>query len=77
MSEWMDISTAPKDGTYIIVWPPTWPGVTSCAKWDKDEFEINPKPYWRRIDAGGRTSIDRGKPPTHWMHRPKPPEESK
>lgn len=66
MSEWMPIESAPKDGTRIIVWPPTWHGGVSCAKWDLDRYAKNPRPYWNRVDAL-RVGDSRDHPPTHWM----------
>jgi hypothetical protein len=75
-SEWRDISTAPRDGTYILVWPGfivllgnTIPAV---AHWQKDEYATKPRPYWERIRATGG---DRSNPPTHWQPLPDPPEE--
>ena len=65
MSEWQPIETAPKDGTYIIVWPPTFNGVTSCAHWDSDQYAKKPRPYWYRFDAVSITA-SRCNPPTHW-----------
>lgn len=65
-NEWQPIETAPKDGRYIIVWPPTWNGVTSCAYFDEDEYRKKPKSYWQRIDADITTS-KKLRPPTHWM----------
>ena len=72
MSEWYPIETAPKDGTYIIVWPSTWPGAISCAYWPEDADY----PYWERTDAFGAHFTHKLQP-THWMRRPNPPEESK
>ena len=74
--EWQPIETAPKDGTAILVFPPSLSGVqASIAKWDKDEYARRPKPYWKRLDAHGRAFISREKPPTHWMPTPPPPSE--
>ena len=74
--EWLPIETAPKDGTSILVWPPTWTGkAASIAKWDEDRYSKNPRPYWLRDDAFNRVTISREKPPTHWMPLPPPPKE--
>ncbi len=71
--EWRPIETAPKDGTFVIVWPPTWNGVTSCAHWNADEYLKKPQPYWSRTDDLGRKK-SREKPPTHWLPLPPAPE---
>ncbi len=70
---WQPIETAPKDGTHVIVWPPTWDGVTSCAYWDDDKYAKRPRPFWKRSDDLNRVSISRGKQPTHWMPNIEPP----
>lgn len=68
MSEWQPIENAPKDGRYIIVWPPSFRGVTSVACWDKQPYAKRPRQYWRRLDATcGNASQSRDNPPTHWM----------
>lgn len=64
-NEWLPIETAPRDGTTIVVWPPTWAGTTSCAYWNSDEYARSPRPYWRRFDAFSVTA-SRQKSPTHW-----------
>lgn len=65
MSEWQPIETAPKDGTIIIVWPPSYRGVTSCARFDSNKYANTPRPYWNRTDEL-RITESRRKPPTHW-----------
>lgn len=73
--EWQPIETAPKDGSYIRVYPPTWDEVESCAWWNADEYAKKPLPFWSRTDCIG-TSNSRQNPPTHWMpistKKPKP-----
>lgn len=66
-SLWHPIETAPKDGRYVIVWPPTWNGVTSCAYWHANKQSKNPKPFWYRVDAHGSVNTSRDNQPTHWM----------
>lgn len=74
LTGWQSIETAPKgDETYILVWPPTWTGVASCVRWDRDQYAKKPRPFWRRTDDMGRISISRDQPPTHWMPLPEPP----
>jgi hypothetical protein len=65
VSDWQPIDTAPMDGTPIIVWPPSWRGVTSCARYDDDRHSRAPRPYWHRGDALNITN-SRTNPPTHW-----------
>lgn len=64
--EWQLIETAPKDGTVVIVWPPTYNGTVSCAAWDNDRFTKRSRPYWRRLDSRS-VLTDRNSQPTHWM----------
>lgn len=62
MSEWQPISTAPKDGTIILLYIPrafTYP--TKPGYWWKQHG------YWR---AYGPDAIR----PTHWMPLPEPPQ---
>jgi len=72
--EWQPIETAPKDGSSILVYPPTW-GSKACsiASFEDDKYANKPRPYWRRDDDLGRSTISRGIPPTHWMPLPEPP----
>lgn len=74
--EWHPIETAPKDGTVVLVFPPTWKGkgrTASVAKWDDDKYAKKPRPYWSRDDALGQVTASRNTPPTHWMPMPPPP----
>lgn len=73
MTDWQPIETAPKDGTCVLVWPPTFAGVVSCARWNEDRFAKKPHPYWSRVDDLGKVYLSRGNPPTHWMPLPKGP----
>ena len=75
MSEgWQPIETAPKDGTPVLVYPPTWAkAIASIAKWNKDEYAKKPRPYWRRVDDYGKVTTSRDNPPTHWMPLPAAP----
>lgn len=72
---WQPIATAPKDGTSILVYPPTWPSKkASIASYDRDSVAKNPKPFWKRDDDLGQVTRSRACPPTHWMFLPEPPE---
>lgn len=74
--EWQPIETAPKDGTAILVFPPSSSAMqASIAKWDEDKYANKPIPYWRRMDALGKKTFSRSLPPTHWMPLPPPPSE--
>jgi len=67
---WMDISSAPKDGTNIIAWSPCFDQPTvvhwfisndeTCCGWFDDELECY-------TNDDGSTEL------THWMPLPKPP----
>lgn len=73
-SVWGLITTAPKNGTSILVYPPTWPSKkASIAKWDKDEYAKKSRPFFRRDDDSGQVTRSRAVPPTHWMPLPEPP----
>lgn len=67
--EWQPIETAPKDGTEILIYEPSYLGVDSgkiyTASWDCDCYNT-----W--IEAGGERymSFDNA---THWMPLPSPP----
>ena len=71
---WQPIETAPKDGTAVMVYPPTWNGRSaSIATWKRDKFAKKPRPYWDRDDDMGRVTISRELPTTHWMPMPELP----
>jgi len=68
--EWMDISTAPRDGTVILIAGAgaVQPWVT-CSRWtDAGWYEIN------LDDTDCHSHPDY---PTHWMPLPDPPKEQK
>lgn len=71
-NEWQPIETAPKDGTYILVYPGYYTKVPcSIAYYDDDKYAKRPQPYWHRLDTRGLRS--RYTPLTHWMPLPCPP----
>ncbi len=70
--DWQPIETAPKDGTTVLVWPPTFTGVISCAKWNEDQYATRPRPFWSRLDSLNDAD-SRRKPPTHWAPLPAGP----
>lgn len=79
MSEWPDISTAPKDGTEIIV------GV-SCAtvwiarnaywvraeEWMGDDTAVDG--WWSPTSSCGQELLTDIYEPTHWLPMPRPPQ---
>ena len=67
MSEWKDISTAPKDGTNIDVWCKEEGRITN-AYWRNDR--------WTHWSMNGFEMMDHVKldyAPSHWMHIPDDP----
>lgn len=74
MNEWQPIETAPKDGTVVLVWPPTWPNRScSTARWNSDEYANRPAPFWDRDDGLLHRTTSRAIPPTLWQPLPPPP----
>ena len=76
MSIWQPIETAPLDGTYIDLWD----GYMNCrvtdAAWQHHNYrdgKPNSPKSWG-IDSRDWAFCVK---PTHWMPRPKPPEEKK
>lgn len=78
MTEWQDISTAPRDGTVIDVW------LGDCDESDRQFYccgETRRSPGWAW--ANGKFRPCAGLPgltvfvrPTHWMPLPEPPQET-
>lgn len=61
MSEWQDISTAPKNGTFIILHNPNWPN-------DVEGFWHNGSQKWSanlRVPQLENRVVG-NEPPTHW-----------
>lgn len=72
--QWKPIETAPKDGTAVLVYPPTWRNKNcAIARYVTDKYAEHHCPYWRRDDDLGRITFSRETPPTHWMPLPPPP----
>lgn len=69
MTEWKTIDSAPKDGTYILLFQPDAlePDMTVCAWFDD---------WWMACDGKNPELPLRGKQPTHWCPLPNPPEQS-
>lgn len=68
---WLDIESAPKDGTRIILYRK---GRIVCGRWDDDRLNRRPRPFWTHDNIRIFGSTDaRSVPPTHWMPLPTPP----
>lgn len=64
--EWQDISSAPRDGTRILVYiPPRYRGDTNWAVSDC---------WMDKYDLTWETPCENDVNPTHWMPLPNPPE---
>ena len=63
---WLPIEDAPRDGTRVIVWPPTEHGAVSIASLFDDACADCPTPFWWRYDSASKVR-DRMNPPTHYM----------
>jgi len=80
MSEWQDIKTAPKDGSFILLHCPNGQlesgDVTVGAYWKEDRHSENGRFMlgkwwgWLGMDGDGMSSWCE---PTHWMPLPAPP----
>lgn len=62
---WQDISTAPKDGTNVLLWWPFWCKGRPTIGW----FGLNGIRQW----VAPETLEGDGDPPTYWMPLPPPP----
>lgn len=73
---WQPISTAPKDGTVVLVYRPDaygWGGKVDLAYWDDDRYAKKPRPYWHSARLIIDIQESRRMAPTHWMPLPDPP----
>lgn len=72
MSEWRDISSAPKDGTDIMLWChfSLKPSIAICRYHESGRAGAHGRFVW--LDQGGSTIAERI--PTHWMPLPEPPQ---
>ena len=72
VSPWRDIATAPKDGTYILVFPALL-GAPLVATWERSgkvpSEGIGHLGFWRAALTDELTPYQ----PTHWMPLPPPP----
>lgn len=68
--QWRPIKTAPKDGTYILLYRPAEDGRQKDAVREGKYHRYGMNDTWR-VRSGGVWDIDA---PTHWMPMPNPPE---
>lgn len=72
-TEWFPESTAPKDGTIIMIWPPSRPGIVTCAAWCYGEpFQHQTTMRWVRSDEL-ECPIAKDRRFTHWSPVPSGP----
>lgn len=64
MTEWRDISTAPKDGTLVLLW---------CASGIEPSLAKFVSGQWRNNYYGSREPHWYYSDPTHWHPLPAPP----
>lgn len=73
---WRDISTAPKDGTYVLLW---WRSQLACGHWCDTPFAFGDAvrgwigSTFDSRDPSHATPVVLGEQPTHWMPLPLPP----
>jgi hypothetical protein len=75
MSEWQLIDTAPKDGSYIVLWEQysinPFIGCWSFGRWSVSHEHVDAEGGW-----DGANVVDRlSGPVTHWMPLPPPPKD--
>lgn len=63
-SGWLPIESAPKDGTYVMLWWPYWSDHAMDGCWDDRGYWIGCRSLAERAD---------GPQPTHWMPLPAAP----
>jgi hypothetical protein len=61
MAEWQSIKTAPKDGTFILLWIP-WLKQSYAGRWYRERWVFYRTSCVRPVTA-----------PTHWQPLPDPP----
>lgn len=72
MSDWQPIDTAPKDGSWVLLWLPSPRSYLVKARWlDSEEYVDDIWHEWQQQGGDRVRCILPG--PTHWMPLPKPP----
>jgi hypothetical protein len=75
--EWQPIKTAPRDGTWVLLYFDGWDTPSSEGQPTIYVGQWPPEDHWRHdgtwyVDWGDLTQYHIG-PPTHWMPVPEPP----
>jgi len=66
---WRDIETAPRDGTFILLWSPRW-RASQVQRWACIKNAAGRKAF---VSESG---IPKMHIPTHWMPLPIPPDDT-
>lgn len=81
MREWQTIETAPKDGTWILVYGENY-GDEDGPRFSVIKWVTNIVGVWEYIDSTTRKLVEKDWSdwsdtfaPTHWMPMPEPPKE--
>lgn len=70
-SQWQEISSAPKDGTWILGWDPEWPDDIQQILWSETEYVRSE--LVKRGNFAWRDCCGSEYSPSHWMPAPTPP----
>ena len=72
--EWRPIDTAPKDGTFVLLWVP-YEDVPVVGRFKGDRWVFSTAHYTVDCMAYcyGGSAVGNGDEPSHWMHLPPPP----
>ena len=70
MRNWQPISTAPTDGTRVLLCKGQGIWRVVVGRYDDDSYATRPRPFWRY--EGRKVTLCRLNPPTHWMPLPEP-----
>lgn len=77
--QWQPISTAPKNGTFVLLYGAVYSDVdTHKAAWEDNKYdEDSPQMMWCVANSADRDYYTRDEVtnPTHWMPLPEPPPE--
>lgn len=68
---WQDISTAPKDGTWVLLHSPDSIHAAFIGRWCDDSDFPDGGAWWPDHDAGFPIDVD----PSHWQPLPSPPKQ--
>lgn len=74
--EWRPIETAPRDGTWLLVFEPSkWSPNIHVVRWGEPEWtlEKSPPKTWVTMALGPNPDTYDADEATHWMPLPEPP----